>query len=64
MRFVGAKQCGPATRKLEEGACAVQLYDHAHFWLAQLLGGFLVSVGRCPAGDRVGYRGVGGQCAV
>ena len=32
VRFVGAIDCGAATRELEDGARAVRLRDHAYFW--------------------------------
>ena len=32
VRFVGAKDCGAATRELEDGASAVRSHDHAYFW--------------------------------
>ena len=31
VRFAGAKDCGAATRELEDGARAVRLHDHAYF---------------------------------
>ena len=31
VRLVGAKDYGAVTRVLEEGACAVRLYDHTYF---------------------------------
>ena len=32
VRLILAKDCGAASRELEEGVCALRLYDRAHFW--------------------------------